>query len=733
MLTTITRKTTTTTTTTTSTEREQQQQQEEQAAAAATPESATSPTTTHSQPRLLRLANSPSSRHQSPKHTENGASSAPDRPSSAISSHLSSIDRYIAKLVKLADSVVDLEALPQFRRMPEVESLRDLSASARTRTGIFDPNLEHQEAKIDVRLINIQPLEEAKDLVESILESAVGAAAEQEAGIEAQPQRTRAIQQAVDHHQQQLEADLQRQLQPIDNAIAAAALASTAPPTAIEMELGAGGGAGGASEAPVASHNKPESIALARSGINSDGVKPDDEAGPTSTRVSLNEHRYTSVDENLARRAAAEMESEQPSTAEQLAFNGPATESAVVKKFQGLDADGSGYLKGPELRSLAAWVRGTFGSDSHASAVLAQRLVLRAEDSDPENGGVLQFAEFKEWWHHAQNDFYRTQRDHAAAAATGREPRRAEHLPVAPSSSLHDDDEMKAATADFGKNTGDLPLPKSVAPAVAAQNSRAAEAEAQQTEEAMSSSTPLLPKGERRTALDNNKHNAEWSNGHNDISGSRHRGLSSLSDASEDLLTVEPMNLNALDLGGPPSHATTYLPPAHPAASGLLRVEPHHVVSMPPEDDGLDGGSGAEEEGEQEEAQEEENADPVGNPPVSSSEMDAAIDHELWVADSLHRSKAEALEDEASLLSLDLQSDLNRSARLVQVLHGDVGTSIPTHTHTHTHTSSYTATEAEPDVLGESGSFSGDDSTGSIGEFIDAAYQEQTTGNTEEE
>ena len=675
ILTTVTRKTTTTTTTTTTaatddcTDRVTASEEEEQAeaaaaAAAAAPEPSSSSPTTHPQP-LLRLANSPASRHHAQqkdlKSDARFSSPTNDHRGPAISSHLSSIDRYIAKLVKLADSVVDLEALPQFRRMPEVESLRALSASARTRTGIFDPRLEHQEAKIDVRLVNIKPLEEAKDLVDSILESAVGAAAEKEAGIEVQPQRTLAIQQAVDHHQQQLEAELQRQLQPIDNA--ATALATTGSSTGKDVDSSPD-----ASTAAVAS--QPGSVALARSD-NVDGIKLDE---PSATPTSGPEKLKKSVDEGLADCASANQE---PSTA-QLVLNTSAAESAVVTKFQELDADGSGYLKGPELHSLAAWVRGTFGNYSPASTELEQRLVLRAEDKDPENGCVLQFAEFKEWWHQAQQIFHRPQQDLAGA----REFQRAEHVP---GESLHDEIET---TAGFVRSV-DMPS-SSVVPVVAAQTYQA-EVEAQT--ETAGASTPL--QGEHPTLLD-----TSGSNGND----SRHRVLSSFSEASEDLLMVEPLLLNALDLGQP-GNAT--LPSARPA-SGLFRVEPRHVVAMPPED-ALEDSSCADE------------GDDL-HPPLSSSEMDAAIDHELWVTDSSQRSKAEALEEEANLLSLDVQADLHRSARLVQTLHND--SSFPTQM-------SSAAIEAGADMVDESNSFSGDDSTGSIGEFIDAAYQEHPTGKEE--
>jgi hypothetical protein len=52
-----------------------------------------------------------------------------------------SLECYIARLVTLAESLVELEDLPAFQRMPEIASLRNLASSARSRTGIFDRRL----------------------------------------------------------------------------------------------------------------------------------------------------------------------------------------------------------------------------------------------------------------------------------------------------------------------------------------------------------------------------------------------------------------------------------------------------------------------------------------------------------------------------------------------------------------------------------------------------------------
>ena len=52
-----------------------------------------------------------------------------------------SLERYIDRLAVLAESVVDLEQLPRYQNIAEMQNLRALLQSAKARTGIFDRNL----------------------------------------------------------------------------------------------------------------------------------------------------------------------------------------------------------------------------------------------------------------------------------------------------------------------------------------------------------------------------------------------------------------------------------------------------------------------------------------------------------------------------------------------------------------------------------------------------------------
>jgi len=68
-------------------------------------------------------------------------------------------------------------------------------------------------------------------------------------------------------------------------------------------------------------------------------------------------------------------------------------------KFDQLDADGNGWLQGPELTALAEWVLRSFNPEREASAETIQDQTVRLmEQLDADGNGKMEFDEFAEWF-----------------------------------------------------------------------------------------------------------------------------------------------------------------------------------------------------------------------------------------------------------------------------------------------------------------------------------------------
>lgn len=137
--------------------------------------------------------------------------------------HSASLDRYIDRLVSLANAVVDMEDLPQYRRIHEISELKQLASAAKTRTGIFDRNL--RQSKTPISTLNLEPLHESQRIVDSLLGETKRSDEARAAGL---PILLDASDAAVDgsspdpaQNQKRLDAELQDQLKAMDPDAAA--------------------------------------------------------------------------------------------------------------------------------------------------------------------------------------------------------------------------------------------------------------------------------------------------------------------------------------------------------------------------------------------------------------------------------------------------------------------------------------------------------------------------------
>lgn len=88
------------------------------------------------------------------------------------------------------------------------------------------------------------------------------------------------------------------------------------------------------------------------------------------------------------------------------------------KKFVQMDLDGNGVLDGDELLSLVDWVFDSFhpGGEKMSDQKKDMEVVTLLKQLDSDGDGVLDYAEFEEWFCRTAEDIYRVQRRKAADA-----------------------------------------------------------------------------------------------------------------------------------------------------------------------------------------------------------------------------------------------------------------------------------------------------------------------------
>ena len=95
-------------------------------------------------------------------------------------------------------------------------------------------------------------------------------------------------------------------------------------------------------------------------------------------------------------------------------------EVAALAKFNELDADGSGTLKGPEMRALSQWVLDSFEQPNRGQRL--GRLIMAQLDANGD--GQLQFDEFKGWFVAQRTSMRRLQQQRSQQQQASRQEER---------------------------------------------------------------------------------------------------------------------------------------------------------------------------------------------------------------------------------------------------------------------------------------------------------------------
>ena len=612
-----------------------------------------------------------------------------------------SLDRYINRLTRLAESVVGLEDLPQFRRIPGIAALHELVVSARSKSGIFDPNL--RQGTDPVTELNLEPLHESKRIVDSLLEetqlplrdynqAALDAIAQSDDdGTIASSQYTNAA---------KLDDDLQAQLQPLDVAAEVTRLTES---NEHDQQKSA---------EEIARENDAQlELELAAATAATTAESPNNSATLVSNGNDAVQDLWQS---------ALDMDAK---------LN---EEEAVVAQFQDLDTNGSGFLEGAQLQALESWIQMEHGDSSVGRNFRRQfraKLATVTHSSDMK----LSFDEFKRWWNNAQ-----LQHDQASAvnqqaqvpaqeASSGNGEHRdpATAVPVAseqaPGRASSDDDDNSiddvSHQSENGASSNPEPNQFDIEPTLYAAANEPTEAtepvvQPRHNEQPMANVTHEEPSQN----IDDNLGTVEVSKNDTEPRGvAREGSVDAAQDQSDELDNDAPTasRVQAVDDDVASFSAASNLEniasPIRPATNSD-DVEDVHIIATPHAPSSRD------------EAERPGNGVDTGVP--TGDEIAEAIDDEVWTTDP-YRTEAEGLEEEAGLLSLDLQDSLQPLQPLDESLlaataaeTSRTGAILPGY--------GIDATEEEiaPISADEELSFD-EDSDSSIGEFLDAQYAEK--------